>query len=56
MQKGGLGKGGETYRNFSTSTYYALYRRGWIRDTKFEWPNQKYVITEKGREALKRCA
>ncbi len=51
LQKGGLGKGGETHRVHG-STFESLYVRGLIRRLRGYMPSH-YRLTPKGRKAAK---
>ncbi len=49
MQKNGLGKGGES-KDVRTTTLFALVDRGLIEGKAREFPKQRYVLTEKGKQ------
>jgi hypothetical protein len=48
LQKGGLGRGGET-NNVNANTAHALLRAGLIRSAGYSFPTQHYLLTDKGR-------
>jgi len=49
MQKGGLGKGGES-RDVRITTLLALQDKGLVIGMAREFPRQKYVLTEGGKQ------
>lgn len=51
MQKGGLGRGGET-KKINVKTGHALYRKGFTELSKLGFPTSHYRLTEKGQKAL----
>ncbi len=52
LQKGGLGREGET-QALRSDTVYTLYRRGWIRQRPgSHFPSHPYDLTDAGRRAL----
>jgi len=49
MQKNGLGRGGES-KDVRAQTFRALVRKGLIGGLAREFPKQRYVLTEKGKQ------
>jgi len=54
MQKGGLGRGGDS-KKVNSNTTFSLYKKGLIYkpDPKTEFPTEHWALTEKGKEAIK---
>ena len=48
IQKGGLGRGGET-KNVNSNTLYALWRGNYIETAKEMFPTRRFKLTEKGK-------
>jgi hypothetical protein len=49
VQKGGLGRGGET-KKVNSNTVYALWREKYIEIVKEAFPTRRFKLTEKGKK------
>ena len=52
IQKGGLGKGGQTKHDISSDTCFALYKKGYISSRYEKFPREAFELTQLSREVL----
>jgi len=53
LQKGGIGKGGETNEIHGRTNMYMLTNSKLIASNGYGFPTQKYYLTEEGKQFLK---